>query len=235
MEDKNTWMLKFEECEPANRLITKIKKAHLITEKRVDIMEIKKAIYYARKYHGTQMRQSGEPYYHRTVEVAIIGCYDLFRTDLLVTSILHDTIEDTSLTRIMISDIFGKISAEQVEDLTRIKFDRKISAEETLDILFAQHKNEILSIKLFDRLHNMRTIGAKSPEKGRKIVDETLNYFLPIAAHIGLRDVEEELRQICARIIEPNKPQLQTRRFFNSSYQLPSLVSQNEIERKKSQ
>jgi (p)ppGpp synthase/HD superfamily hydrolase len=91
-----------------------------------------------------------------------------FRTDIIITSLLHDTIEDTALTKTMIDSIFGSQVANQVEDLTKVKVDRKISAEETVELLWLQKKYDVLIIKLFDRIHNVQTIGVKSPEKLRR-------------------------------------------------------------------
>ena len=78
-----------------------------------------------------------------------------------------------------------------------IKFDKKISAGETLNLLFAEHKKDILYIKLFDRLHNMQSIGAKSHEKIKKITEETIGTFTVLAAFLGIRSIEEELIQSC--------------------------------------
>ena len=123
----------------------------------------------------------------------------LFRTDIIVTSILHDTIEDTKLTFEMISQLFGKKVAHQVIDLTRITSgnSRKISSAETVKSLFAQKKYELLLIKQFDRLHNMRTIGAKHHEAIKKIIEETIGHFAALAAFLGIRIIEEELIRTC--------------------------------------
>jgi (p)ppGpp synthase/HD superfamily hydrolase len=172
------------------------------------LSEIKKAIYYAKKYHGEQKRQSGEPYYSHPIEVAYMISDYLFRTDIIVTSILHDTIEDTELTFEMIDSIFGSLVAKQVMDLTRIKEDsHKISSAETVELLFKQKKYDLLLIKLFDRLHNMQTIGVKSPEKIKKIVEETLLIFLALAAYLEKLDIEKEIGDLCIKagiISEPN-------------------------------
>ncbi|MDR0329298.1 MAG: HD domain-containing protein [Rickettsia sp.] len=107
----------------------------------IDIDEVIKAIYYAKKYHGSQMRQSGEPYYSHPIEVAYMISDYLFRTDIIVTSILHDTIEDTTLTEKMIAYIFGEQVASQVEDLSRNKPHGKISSAEIMEefIIVAMH------------------------------------------------------------------------------------------------
>jgi len=207
MEDRESWLPKFEECYASERLMAQVKRLDI--HNIVDIQEIKKAIYYARKYHGAQMRQSGEPYYYHTIEVAYIASSYFLNTNIFVTSILHDALKDTKLTFEMISDIFGLVIAGQVQDLTRIKFDgTKITAAETLLLSHAQNKMDIVHIKLFDRLHNMRTISAKSPEKARKIVEETLLYFVPAAKSLCLIDIANELAKLSLQALEAPEGQI---------------------------
>jgi (p)ppGpp synthase/HD superfamily hydrolase len=195
MEDTDCWQSKFETCDYSDRLLNRLlllnkQSEHTANKNIIDITEVKKAIYYAKKYHGAQKRQSGEPYYSHPIEVAYLvldytskKSTKFFRTDMLITSILHDTIEDTELTERMIADIFGKLVATQVQDLTRVKMHQKISSTEMVNSLWLQGKYDILLIKLFDRIHNMRTIGVKSPEKVIKIVKETMHTFLPLARY----------------------------------------------------
>ncbi len=190
---------KFKACSYSERLLDKIVLLNQNTKDKVDISEVKKAVYYARKYHGNQMRESGEPYYSHPIEVAYIISDCLFRTDIIVTSILHDTVEDTELTFNIIEKVFGPIVSSQVEDLTRIKRDRKITSAEMTESLWFQKKYDVLLIKQCDRLHNMRTLGAKSPEKAMKIVQETIKWFLPLSAFFEIPNVEEELYQLCLK------------------------------------
>ncbi|HJD57625.1 MAG TPA: HD domain-containing protein, partial [Rickettsia endosymbiont of Sericostoma sp. HW-2014] len=174
----------------------------------VNIYEIRKGIYYAKKYHGSQMRQSGDPYYSHPIEVAyMVAEYTAlkmpkyYRTDMIITSLLHDTIEDTTLTEEMITRLFDKRIANQVEGLTRVKSYGKISAAETLDLLYMQKKDDILIIKLFDRYHNLQTVGVKSPEKIKKIVDETIKDFLIYAIYSGRIELEQSLVKNCSKAI----------------------------------
>lgn len=204
MEDIRRWESKFEPCVYSNNLLDKLVLLNKKAKQPIDISEVKKAIYYAKKYHAEQKRQSGEPYYSHPIEVAILAAYysaqeysEFFRTDIIVTSILHDTIEDTALSKQMIEEIFGCIVANQVVDLTRITIDKKISPAAALNILFSQNKKDVLYIKLLDRLHNLKTIGAKSTEKQKKIINETLLYFLPFAVYLEMRSIEEELINVC--------------------------------------
>ncbi|MDN3030558.1 MAG: HD domain-containing protein [Candidatus Tisiphia sp.] len=111
--------------------------------------------------------------------------------------LLHDTIEDTAFTEEMIGRVFGEQVASQVVDLTRVKSYGKISAAETMSILYSQNKKDILVIKLFDRIHNMQTIGAKSPDKIKKIVGETAQSFLAVCTYLGYINLENYLYKLC--------------------------------------
>jgi (p)ppGpp synthase/HD superfamily hydrolase len=211
MKNVSCWRSEFMICQYSEKLLNKLNLLNSRAYCPVDINEITKAIYYARKYHGSQMRKSGEPYYSHPIEVAhlvanhtALKIPKYFRTDLLVTSILHDCIEDTELTKNMITDIFGIIIANQVDDLTRIKIDKKITAAETLNLLFPQNKKDLLHIKLFDRLHNMRTLYAMSPNNIAKIIDETLGYFVPLAIYLDIGDIANELLEICYQYLPPH-------------------------------
>ncbi|MCC8417506.1 MAG: HD domain-containing protein [Rickettsia endosymbiont of Bryobia graminum] len=133
------------------RLLDKVQQLNDATNNKADLDIIKKAIIYAKKYHGSQMRKSGEPFYSHPLEVAYLVSDYFFRTDIIVTAILHDTIEDTELTKEMIEQEFGNIIACQVEDLTRIKEGVNISSAKIMDLLFEQEKYDVLMIKIFDR------------------------------------------------------------------------------------
>ncbi|MCC8372166.1 MAG: HD domain-containing protein, partial [Rickettsia endosymbiont of Pseudomimeciton antennatum] len=202
----------------------------------IDIDLVKKGIYYAKKYHGSQMRQSGDPYYSHPIEVAyMVAEYTAleipkyYRTDMIITSLLHDTLEDTDLSEKLISMVFGEQIASQVVDLTRVKSYGKISAAETLSILFQQKKNDVLLIKLFDRLHNMQTIGAKSPEKIKKIRKETMECFLTLAAHLGIRNIEKEMIKLCRNDTKDDSPLKLPDFPMGNDPILPFLIFQNDV------
>src|SRR5688572_12406173 len=105
MDDIHEWQEKFESCIYSDSLLLKIASKNHQANQPVDISEIKKAIYYARKYHGTQSRKSGEPYYSHPLNVAFMIIDYLFKTNVVVVSILHDTLEDTTLTYDMLGSI----------------------------------------------------------------------------------------------------------------------------------
>lgn len=204
MEDLKNWQTKFKPCEYSAKLLNKLILLNEEVTQPVDIREIIKAIYYAKKYHDSQMRQSGEPYYSHPIEVAyMVAEYtaqeirQLFRTDMIVTSLLHDTIEDTALTKEMIARIFGSNVASQVESLTRIKPYGKISSKEILNLLSQQKRFDVALIKLFDRIHNLQTLGVKPPEKALKIVKETIAYFVTLCFYLEIPTAEQQLTDIC--------------------------------------
>ena len=184
MNDLFCWELKYQTCAYSESLLNKIYLQNKKSNQQVDILEIKKAIYYAKKYHGSQKRLSGKPYYSHPLAVAELVAPHCFKTDILVTSILHDTIEDTDLTKDMLEYIFDVNIANKVDDLTRIKIDRKISSADMLELLWLQKKEDLLLVKFFDRLHNMQTIETKPIEKIRAISEETLLSFLTLNIHL---------------------------------------------------
>ncbi|CAK6508219.1 MAG: hypothetical protein IRF12RH_01145 [Rickettsia helvetica] len=116
----------------------------------------------------------------------------LYTSNMINAALLHDTIEDTERTEKMIIEIFGKEIAKHVEGLTRIKPHGKISAEESLNLLIKQKRYDTALIKLFDRIHNVQTLGAKSPEKAKKIIVETFKKFLVVAIHLECYEIEEK-------------------------------------------
>lgn len=183
-------------CHYSIRLINKLRL--LDTKNLLDFELINKAIYWARKYHSEQKRKSGEPYYSHPLEVAyMISDYKL-KTDVIVASILHDIIEDTEVTAGMILDNFSWRIAEMVDRLTRDRPDgSKLSVEEMLNNTYQDRDKEVLLIKLIDRLHNIQTIGAKSPEKIEKTINQTLISFLSVTMHLGLLKIEKEMINRC--------------------------------------
>ncbi len=197
----------FEICIYAKKLLDKVIYLNSVVKvPPVSVLEVKKAIYYAKKYHGSQMRQSGEPFYSHPIEVAYMISDYLFRTDILVTSILHDTIEDTELTKEKILQEFGEKIANQVMDLTRIKKNGiKSSSAEMVEMLYKEKKHDILLIKLFDRLHNIQTIGAKSPEKAKKIINETLISFIVLMPYLGISSLEKHFYRLCLNATHQNR------------------------------
>ncbi len=206
MEDLYYWQAKFESCYYSERLIRKLVLLNKKSTYKIDLNQIKKAIYYAKKYHGDQKRDSGAPFYSHPLAVAEMVADYVFKTDTLVTSILHDTLEDTTLTTNILAAIFDANIASQVENLTRIKLDKKISAAEIVERLWVQKKYDLLLIKLFDRIHNLQTIYAKSPENIAKTVEETLKQFISLSLYFRFQDpwllnIDQIITELCYQLI----------------------------------
>lgn len=158
------------------------------------------------------MRKSGDPYYSHPIEVAImvaeftaIEVPKLYNAVMMQAALLHDTIEDRALTEEMITKIFGEEVAKHVEGLTRVKPYGKISAEESLNILVKQKRYDTVLIKLFDRIHNVQTLGAKSPEKAQKIIEETLRKFLILSIYLGTPKIRNKLLELSLKTLESNE------------------------------
>ena len=185
-----------EPCQYSTRLIEKLES--LDTKNILDFDLINKAIYWAKKYHSDQKRKSGEPYYSHPLEVAYMVSDYKLKTDVIVASILHDIIEDTEVTVGMIFDNFGWRIAEMVDRLTRDRPDgSKLTVEEILNNSYQEKDREVLLIKLFDRLHNIQNLGAISPEKVKKVIKETLNFFIVTTMYMEYKTLEQTMYKLC--------------------------------------
>lgn len=218
-------------CDYSIRLIKKLKS--LDSKNQLDFSLIDKAIYWVKKYHDGQFRKTGEPFYSHPLEVAyIVSDYNL-KTDVIVTSILHDIVEDTIVTIEMILYTFGSRISEMVDRLTRDRSDgTKLSVKEILNNAYQLKDKEVLLIKLFDRLHNMQTIGGMSVEKAEKITNETLINFVLLSEYLQLTYTAKRIQQLCIN----NRKDLTSEQMlymnifsFNDNYQPLSLIFQNDL------
>jgi (p)ppGpp synthase/HD superfamily hydrolase len=220
-------------CPYSKRLLGKLCLINLDLPEnsKIDIAEVEKGICYAKYYHGDQKRDSGDPYYSHPLEVANMVAGYLPRTDMIITAILHDTIEDTTLTKEEIIEAFGVKVAEQVCDLTRIKEGRiKISSAQMIEDLWIGKKLDVLMIKIFDRLHNMQTISSKSPEKIKKIAEETIKNFLIALINLDNKELYQLLKNLCIPKSKNAESELQraSKTILHSTNSLlPSLNSRN--------
>ncbi|SPM45694.1 (p)pGpp hydrolase [Orientia tsutsugamushi] len=178
-------------------LLNKLFETNARFNTKIDLDKVEKAIFYAQKYHGQQKRDTGELYYTHPLEVAYMVAYYSFETDTIITAILHDTLEDTTLTKEKIVKVFGRKIAEQVSDLSRIKDNKKISSREMIQTFYRQNKTELLLIKLFDRFHNIQTVSIKPYEKRQEIILETQQEFIPLAKYLKLPEIAIELNKYC--------------------------------------
>jgi len=192
-------------CQYSIRLIDKLKS--LDTKNVLDFALINKAIYWAKKYHGDQKRKSGEPYYSHPLEVAYMISEYKPKTDIIVASILHDIIEDTPVTAGMILDNFSWRITEMVDMLTRDRPDgNKLSVEEIINKACQKQDEEVLLIKIFDRLHNLTTLDAMTDEKKKKIALETLSSFLALALSFDEQG-DQTIAKLCFNHLQLNYSQ----------------------------
>lgn len=203
MNEIHCWETQFKSCIYSEKLIDKILFLNSKLKVFVDINKIKKGIFYTRKYHGNQLRLSGEPFYSHPIEVALMlaefAAYNapqLYTANILQAAILHDTIEDTELSKEKITALFNQEVASHVEDLTRIKPYGKITAGENLRLLIKQKKYDTAIIKLFDRMHNLKTLDMKPPEKITHILTETVKVFLVFAEYLNVETINDQIRKI---------------------------------------
>lgn len=188
-------------CKYSIRLLEKLKT--LDTQNVLDFEVINKAIYWAKKYHGDQKRKSGEPFYSHPLEVAYVISEYKLKTEVIVASILHDIVEDTEVTARMIQGTFGGRIAEMVDMLTRDRPDgSKLSVEQVLNNAYEREDYEVLLIKLGDRLHNIRTVEAKSREKIQKTFDQTIDFFITLAVFLEAPEIETQLFSICQNLLK---------------------------------
>jgi guanosine-3',5'-bis(diphosphate) 3'-pyrophosphohydrolase len=170
---------------------------------------LNRAYVYAMKAHGSQTRASGDPYFSHPLEVAAI-LTDLKLDDAtIVAALLHDTIEDTEATRAEIDHIFGPEIGALVDGLTKLKRLELVSreakqAENLRKLLLAIADDvRVLLVKLADRLHNMRTLEFVPPESRRRIAEETLDIYAPLAGRMGMQEMREELEDLSFRTLDP--------------------------------
>ena len=160
---------------------------------KVDTRIIKKAFHFGMLMHGSQLRESGDPYFSHPIEVANILAELNLDTSSLVCALLHDTIEDTKATIKDIRENFGKEIAKLVDGVTKLnelesKPDQSKAAEDFRKLILASSSDiRVLLIKLADRLHNMRTLKhLKNKERRKRIAKETLDIYAPLASRLSL-------------------------------------------------
>src|SRR6201994_3471689 len=174
-----------------------------------DLNLLNRAYVYAMKAHGEQKRASGDPYFSHPLEVAAILTDHKLDDATIVAALLHDTIEDTETTRAEIDQLFGEDIGHLVEGLTKLKRLDLVSreakqAENLRKLLLAIAEDvRVLLVKLADRLHNMRTIEHMKPEARRRVAEETLDIYAPLAGRIGMYEMREELESLAFRELNP--------------------------------
>ena len=162
--------------------------------------------------HDGQMRKSGEPYIYHPIEVAKIVAEDIGLDYVSIASaILHDVVEDTSITLDDLNESVGLDISKIVDGLTKISTlkkneDYSVQAENYRKMLLTLHNDiRVILIKTADRLHNMRTIDFLSKEKQDQMASESLYIYAPLAHRVGLYNIKNELEDLSLRILETQK------------------------------
>jgi GTP diphosphokinase / guanosine-3',5'-bis(diphosphate) 3'-diphosphatase len=162
--------------------------------------------------HGAQLRESGQPFVSHVVEVCriLIGLLEArIETPLVCAALLHDVVEDTSITLDEVDKRFGREVARLVEGMTKLSglhFDsrRAEQAENFRKMLLSMARDlRVIFIKLADRLHNMRTLEFLKPEKVKRIATETLDIYAPLAHRLGMAGIKRELEDLSLKALEP--------------------------------
>ncbi len=167
-----------------------------------ELRDVKKAYQIASDAHEGQKRLSGEPYVMHPLSVAIILASLGMDEASIIAALLHDTVEDTSLTNAEVRAEFGETIAELVDGVTKIgkvplQTKEEQQAENIRKMLMAMSRDiRVIIIKLADRLHNMRTLMFKPEQRRREIALETIEIYAPIAHRLGIRPIKEELEDL---------------------------------------
>jgi RelA/SpoT family (p)ppGpp synthetase len=184
-------------------LVDKVRKYNPNTDEDL----LNRAYVYAMMAHGNQTRRSGDPYITHPIEVAWILTDHQLDDATIAAALLHDTIEDTETTRAQIEELFGKDIGRLVDGLTKLKKLDLVSreakqAENLRKLLLAIAQDvRVLLVKLADRLHNMRTIEHMKPESARRIAQETIDIYAPLAGRIGMYEMREELEELSFSVL----------------------------------
>ena len=196
-----------DECKNLDELIATVVKYH----PDADVALVEKAYHFAEKAHEGQKRKSGEPYFIHPMIVAGILAKLMLDPPTIAAGLLHDTVEDCeSVTLEVINKEFGQEVALLVDGVTKLKrldFSSRVEqqAESIRKMILAMSKDiRVVLIKLADRTHNMRTLKAQSPESQRRIAQETLDIYAPLAHCLGVYKIKQELEDLCLRYLDPD-------------------------------
>jgi GTP diphosphokinase / guanosine-3',5'-bis(diphosphate) 3'-diphosphatase len=213
------------------QLVERVKRYNPATDEAL----LNRAYIYAMRAHGTQKRASGDLFFGHPLEVAAI-LTDLKLDDATIAAaVLHDTVEDTAATLDEIKTSFGPQIGELVDGLTKIKrldlvSKRAAQGENFRKLLLAIAADvRVLLVKLADRLHNMRTLQFMPQDKRKRIAEETLEIYAPLAGRMGIQEMRDELEDLAFHNLHPEAYETISRRLTELSERSERLV--DEIER----
>ncbi|MEA2196353.1 MAG: diphosphokinase / guanosine-3,5-bis(diphosphate) 3-diphosphatase [Solirubrobacteraceae bacterium] len=194
----------------------------------IDQEKVEEAFVYACVHHADQLRRSGEGFIHHPVGVAKICAGMRLDTETLCAALLHDTVEDTSASLEQVTEAFGEEIAGLVDGVTKLtgltfQSRDEAQAENYRKMMVAMATDiRVILIKLADRLHNMRTIGAMPKQKQIDKARETLDIYAPIAHRLGIHAIKWELEDLAFQTLHPRK--------YND---IKGLVAQQRTERER--
>jgi len=197
-----------------------------------DLDLLTRAYRFSEQFHEGQQRASGEPYLSHPLEVA--GLLVNFKMDVttVTAGLLHDVLEDTHATKSDLQREFGAEIADLVDGVTKIgklafSSREERQAENYRKMLVAMARDlRVLMIKLADRLHNMRTLDFLPPEKAKKIAQETLDIYAPLAHRLGMAKVKAELEDLALRVLNPEDYQELMRRVAKRRLEREAEINQ---------
>lgn len=169
---------------------------------------VKRAFLIAQEAHRYQQRKSGEPYIIHPLSVALILTEYSSDPEVISAALLHDVLEDSDISNDTIINTFGERVYHLVEGVTKInqlKNQSKVESQASnlVKLVMAYSKDQrIILIKIADRLHNMRTLGSLPMEKQKRIANETIKIFAPIAGRVGIYKIKSELEDLCLRYLD---------------------------------
>lgn len=186
-----------------------VAEAHRAHHPDANLEPLRRAYVLAESSHRGQMRKSGEPYITHPLAVTLILAELGAETTTLTASLLHDTVEDTEVTLDQVREEFGDEVCYLVDGVTKLeKVDYGAAAEpETFRKMLVATGNDVrvMSIKLADRLHNMRTLGVMRPEKQARIAKVTRDVLIPLAERLGVQALKTELEDLVFAILHPEE------------------------------
>src|ERR1700694_701727 len=179
-----------------------------------DQASIRRAFEVAERAHAGQARLTGEPYIEHPLAVAGILADLHLDPETVMAALLHDTVEDTEVTREEVRRLFGEQVAKLVDGVTKlgkihVRSAEEHQAENIRKMLVAMAEDvRVVLIKLGDRLHNMRTVSAHTTERRLRISRETLDIYAPLAHRLRIWGIKRELQELAFAQVDPDNYQL---------------------------